>query len=47
MFISYMNVGTGFRYAIQAKLPILLILLILNKIKIEKLFFFLKNIIKN
>ena len=47
MFISYMNVGTGFRYAIQAKLPILLILLILNKKRIEKLFFFLKNIIKN
>ena len=47
MFISYMNVGTGFRYAIQAKLPILLILLILKKKRIEKLFFFLKNIIKN
>ena len=46
MFVSYMNVGTGFRYAIQAKLPILLILIILNKKRIEKLFFFFKNIIK-
>ena len=43
MFVSYMNVGTGFRYAIQAKLPILLILIILNKKRIEKLFFFLRT----
>ena len=40
MFISYMNVGTGFRYAIQAKLPILLILLILNKKELKNYFFF-------
>ncbi len=47
MFVSYANVGTGFRYSIQAKIPIIIMLYMLNKKRIEKLFsFFFKNIIK-
>lgn len=46
-FVSYANIGTGFRYSIQAKIPIIIMLYILNKKSIEKLFsFFFKNIIK-
>ena len=48
MFTSYANIGTGYRYSTQAKVPLVTILIILNKEKIEYLLsFFFKKTKKN
>lgn len=48
MFVSYANIGTGYRYSMQGKLPLIILLIILNKKKIEYLFsLFNKKTIKN
>ena len=44
LFINYMNIGTGFRYSLQAKIPIIIICLILNDKTIQHLLsIFFKN----
>lgn len=48
MFVSYANIGTGFRYSVLAKILIIIMLYVINRKRIEKLFDFLfKHIIKN
>lgn len=48
MFVSYPNIGTGYRYSIQGKLPLIILLIILNNKKIEYLFsFFIEKTMKN
>jgi hypothetical protein len=48
MFVSYSNIGTGYRYSVQAKLPLIILFIVLNQKKIEYLFsFFNKKTKKN
>jgi hypothetical protein len=48
MFTGYANIGTGYRYSTQAKVPLVIVLIILNKEKIEYLLsFFFKKTKKN
>ena len=47
MFVSYANIGTGFRYSVLPKILIIIMLYVVNRKRIEKLFnFFFKHIIK-
>ena len=40
MFVSYASIGTGFRYSAQLKIPLLVLMFILNKEKLIVIFFF-------
>lgn len=46
MFVSYASIGTGFRYSIQFKIPLLTFLFILNKEKLDYYFLFFSKKLK-
>lgn len=47
MFVSGASIGTGFRYSVQLKIPLLTLLIILNKDKLNNYFFFLSKKLEN
>ena len=46
MFVSYASIGTGFRYSAQLKIPLLVLIFILNNEKLDSYFLFLSKKLK-